>query len=103
MDSIGELNYRKNRVLKSVFHLYFCVIMNDYERIEKAIGFLQEHFKEQPDLDEVARAGTFKSIPFSKNVYAMGGGKPQKIFAIHQCGICKRIIEKRCVACNSKF
>ena len=29
--------------------------MTNYERIEKAIGYIKRHFQQQPDLDEVAR------------------------------------------------
>ena len=28
--------------------------MSDYERIEKAIGYITEHYREQPDLKRVA-------------------------------------------------
>ncbi len=29
--------------------------MTDYQRIEKAIGYINQHFRQQPDLDEVAK------------------------------------------------
>jgi len=48
------LKLSKFRVYIGGRGLYFCTVMTNYERIEKAIVYLKENFKEQPDLDEVA-------------------------------------------------
>ncbi|MEO6541221.1 MAG: methylated-DNA--[protein]-cysteine S-methyltransferase, partial [Ferruginibacter sp.] len=57
--------------------MYFC-IMTDYERIEKAIVFLQQNFKEQPDLDEVARQVYLSPFHFQRLFKDWAGVSPKK-------------------------
>ncbi len=52
--------------------------MNDYERIEKAIVYLKEHFKEQPDLDEVARQVHLSPFHFQRLFTEWAGVSPKK-------------------------
>jgi AraC family transcriptional regulator of adaptative response/methylated-DNA-[protein]-cysteine methyltransferase len=52
--------------------------MNDYERIEKAIGYIAANFKEQPDLDEVARQVHLGTFHFQRLFKEWAGVSPKK-------------------------
>ena len=50
----------------------------DYARIEKAIVYIREHFKEQPDLEELARAVGLSSYHFQRMFREWAGLSPKK-------------------------
>lgn len=50
----------------------------DYARIEKAIDFIREHFKEQPSLDDIARAVHVSPFHFQRMFRAWAGVSPKK-------------------------
>ncbi|MBL7731857.1 MAG: methylated-DNA--[protein]-cysteine S-methyltransferase [Chitinophagaceae bacterium] len=52
--------------------------MNDYQRIEKAILYLKDNFKEQPDLDEVARQVHVSPFHFQRMFKDWAGVSPKK-------------------------
>ena len=52
--------------------------MNDYEKIEKAIGYIADHFKEQPDLDEVAKQVHVSPFHFQRMFKEWAGVSPKK-------------------------
>ncbi len=52
--------------------------MIDYERIEKAIVFIKQNFKEQPDLDEVARQVHLSPFHFQRLFKDWAGVSPKK-------------------------
>lgn len=52
--------------------------MTDYERIEKAIVYLQQNFKEQPDLDEVAKQVYLSPFHFQRLFKDWAGVSPKK-------------------------
>lgn len=52
--------------------------MNDYDRIEKAIGYITGHFREQPDLDEVARQVHLSPFHFQRMFREWAGVSPKK-------------------------
>lgn len=52
--------------------------MTDYERIEKAIGYIKENFKEQPDLDEVAKQVYLSPFHFQRLFRDWAGVSPKK-------------------------
>jgi AraC family transcriptional regulator of adaptative response/methylated-DNA-[protein]-cysteine methyltransferase len=52
--------------------------MTDYERIEKAIVFLKNNFKGQPDLDEVARHVYLSPFHFQRLFKEWAGVSPKK-------------------------
>src|SRR4249920_2158919 len=52
--------------------------MTDYERIEKAIIFLKENFKEQPSLDEVAAQVYLSPFHFQRLFKDWAGVSPKK-------------------------
>ncbi|HMU73097.1 MAG TPA: AraC family transcriptional regulator, partial [Ferruginibacter sp.] len=53
-------------------------MINDYERIEKAIGYLKDHFKEQPDLEAVARQVHLSPYHFQRLFKDWAGVSPKK-------------------------
>src|SRR5262247_2600486 len=52
--------------------------MTDYERIEKAIGFINQEFRKQPDLDEVARQVYLSPFHFQRLFKEWAGVTPKK-------------------------
>lgn len=52
--------------------------MTDYERIEKAIVYIKENFKEQPDLDAVARQVHLSPFHFQRLFKDWAGVSPKK-------------------------
>ena len=52
--------------------------MNDYEKIEKAIYFIQQNFKEQPSLDEAASAVHLSPFHFQRMFKEWAGVSPKK-------------------------
>jgi AraC family transcriptional regulator of adaptative response/methylated-DNA-[protein]-cysteine methyltransferase len=70
--------FSKFRVLTQPAVAYFCIIMTDYERIEKAIVYLQQNFKEQPDLDEVAKQVFLSPFHFQRLFKDWAGVSPKK-------------------------
>jgi AraC family transcriptional regulator of adaptative response/methylated-DNA-[protein]-cysteine methyltransferase len=52
--------------------------MTDYERIEKAIHYLKENFKQQPELEEVARQVYLSPFHFQRLFKDWAGVSPKK-------------------------
>lgn len=52
--------------------------MTDYERIAKAISYISEHFKEQPDLDRVAKEVHLSRFHFQRLFEKWAGVSPKK-------------------------
>lgn len=52
--------------------------MTDYERIEKAIVYLKQNFKEQPDLDDVAKHVYLSPFHFQRLFKEWAGVSPKK-------------------------
>src|SRR5258707_10496437 len=50
----------------------------DYQRIEKAICYLQEHFLEQPDLSAIARAAHLSEFHFQRLFSRWAGVSPKR-------------------------
>ncbi|MEP7256468.1 MAG: methylated-DNA--[protein]-cysteine S-methyltransferase [Ferruginibacter sp.] len=53
-------------------------MITDYERIEKAIVYLKENFKEQPELDDVARQVHLSPFHFQRLFKDWAGVSPKK-------------------------
>jgi AraC family transcriptional regulator of adaptative response/methylated-DNA-[protein]-cysteine methyltransferase len=53
-------------------------MITDFERIEKAILFIKEHFKEQPELDEVAKQVYLSPYHFQRLFKNWAGVSPKK-------------------------
>lgn len=52
--------------------------MTNYERIEKAINYIHDHFQEQPDLDEVAKQVHLSPFHFQRLFKDWAGVTPKK-------------------------
>lgn len=69
----GWLNYAV-----SFIFVYMKTFFNNYYRIEKAIKYLVEHFKEQPNLDEIASYVGLSSSHFQRLFSEWAGISPKK-------------------------
>lgn len=52
--------------------------MNNYEKIATAIGYIQKHFKEQPDLDKIAASVHLSPFHFQRLFSEWAGVSPKK-------------------------
>lgn len=68
--------------------------MNDYARIEKAIGYIAGHFREQPDLDEVARQVHISPYHFQRMFVDWAGVSPKKFLQYISLGHAKSLLKK---------
>lgn len=68
--------------------------MTDYERIEKAIVFLKKNFKEQPDLNEVARQVHLSAFHFQKLFKDWAGVSPKKFLQFLSIEYAKGLLKK---------
>ena len=69
-------------------------LSKDYSRIEKAIYFLEENFKRQPDLKEMARSAGMSEFHFQRIFQRWAGISPKKFlqFLTKECA--KQLLEK---------
>lgn len=74
--------------------MYFCPIMTDYERIEKAIVYLKAHFREQPDLDEVARQVYLSPFHFQRLFKDWAGVSPKKFIQFMSVEYAKGLLKQ---------
>ena len=75
---LATKNFRNKRVANGVEAVYFYNMITDFERIEKAILFIKEHFKEQPELDEVAKQVHLSPYHFQRLFKNWAGVSPKK-------------------------
>lgn len=68
--------------------------MNDYARIEKAIGYIAGHFREQPDLDEVARQVHISPFHFQRMFVDWAGVSPKKFLQYISLEHAKSLLKK---------
>jgi len=68
--------------------------MNDYERIEKAIVYLKENFKEQPDLDDVARQVHLSPFHFQRLFKEWAGVSPKKFLQFISVEYAKNLLKQ---------
>lgn len=69
---------RKNRVGRYLVQFYFYIMNHAYTTIEKAIAYIRERFKEQPELDEIARHVHMSPYHFQRMFSAWAGISPKK-------------------------
>ena len=55
--------------------------MNNYERIQKAIEYLAVNFRQQPDLDEVARQVHVSPFHFQRMFKQWAGVTPKNFYS----------------------
>ena len=90
----------KFRVLRSAVTPYFCIVMNDYERIEKSIVHLKENFKEQPDLDDVAKQVHLSPFHFQRLFKEWAGVSPKKFLQFISVEYAKKLLKQNLMWCN---
>lgn len=66
----------------------------DYARIEKAIRFLEENFRHQPDLGEVARSVNLSEYHFQRMFRRWAGISPKRFVQFLTLGYAKKLLEK---------
>lgn len=68
--------------------------MTNYERIEKAIHYLKEHFREQPELDEVAKQVHLSPFHFQRLFREWAGVSPKKFLQFISVEYAKGLLKK---------
>lgn len=69
--------------------------MTDYERIEKAIIYLRDHFKEQPDLDEIAKQIHLSPFHFQRLFKEWAGVSPKKFLQYVSVEYAKDLLKQK--------
>ena len=77
--------------------------MTDYERIEKAIGFISQNFKDQPDLDEVAKQVYLSPFHFQRLFKEWAGVTPKKFLQYISLEHAKQLLEKKYTLADASF
>ncbi|MES2557608.1 MAG: methylated-DNA--[protein]-cysteine S-methyltransferase [Bacteroidota bacterium] len=65
---------------------------HDFDRIANAISYIQEHFREQPDLDEVAAHVNLSSFHFQRLFSNWAGVSPKKFLQYTSIEYAKRLL-----------
>ena len=69
-------------------------MITDYQRIEKAIVFLQQNFKEQPNLDTVAKQVHLSPFHFQRLFKDWAGVSPKKFVQFISIEYAKKLLQK---------
>jgi AraC family transcriptional regulator of adaptative response/methylated-DNA-[protein]-cysteine methyltransferase len=77
--------------------------MTDYQRIEKAIGFISENFRRQPDLDEVARQVYLSPFHFQRLLREWAGVTPKKFLQYISLEHAKHLLEQKHTLADVSF
>ena len=66
--------------------------MNTYQRIEKAINYMQAHFREQPDLDQIAEQAHLSAFHFQRLFTEWAGVSPKKFVQFLSVNYAKELL-----------
>jgi AraC family transcriptional regulator of adaptative response/methylated-DNA-[protein]-cysteine methyltransferase len=77
--------------------------MKDYERIEKAIVYLKENFKEQPDLDAVAKQVHLSPFHFQRLFREWAGVSPKKFLQFISVEYAKGLLKQNLSLADVSF
>ena len=69
--------------------------MHDYQRIEQAIRFIRENFREQPDLDEIARQIHLSPFHFQRLFKEWAGVSPKKFLQFTSIEYAKKLLQEQ--------
>jgi AraC family transcriptional regulator, regulatory protein of adaptative response / methylated-DNA-[protein]-cysteine methyltransferase len=69
--------------------------MTDYERIEKAIDYINQHFREQPNLDEVAKQVYLSPFHFQRLFKEWAGVTPKKFLQYISLEHAKQLLQQK--------
>ncbi|ASZ12355.1 methylated-DNA--[protein]-cysteine S-methyltransferase [Chitinophaga pendula] len=67
--------------------------MNNYDKIAHAIGYIKTHFKEQPDLDEIAESVYLSPFHFQRMFKEWAGVTPKKFLQYLTIGHAKKMLK----------
>ena len=77
--------------------------MTDYQRIQTAIEFITANFKQQPDLDEVARQVHVSPFHFQRMFKDWAGVSPKKFLQYISIQHAKKLLEQNNNIANTAF
>lgn len=77
--------------------------MTDYERIEKAISYINQHFRKQPDLDEVAKQIYLSPFHFQRLFKKWAGVTPKKFLQYISLEHAKQLLQQKHSLANVSF
>jgi AraC family transcriptional regulator of adaptative response/methylated-DNA-[protein]-cysteine methyltransferase len=77
--------------------------MKDYERIEKAIVYLKENFKDQPDLDEIAKQVHLSPFHFQRLFRDWAGVSPKKFLQFISVEYAKGLLKQKLSLADVSF
>jgi AraC family transcriptional regulator, regulatory protein of adaptative response / methylated-DNA-[protein]-cysteine methyltransferase len=69
--------------------------MHDYQRIEEAIRFIRENFREQPDLDQIARQIHLSPFHFQRLFKEWAGVSPKKFLQFTSIEYAKQLLQEQ--------
>ena len=69
--------------------------MQDYQRIEEAIRFIRENFRDQPDLDEIARQIHLSPFHFQRLFKDWAGVSPKKFLQFTSIEYAKKLLAEQ--------
>ncbi len=78
-------------------------MMNDYERIEKAIVYLKDNFREQPDLDAVAKQVHLSPFHFQRLFKEWAGVSPKKFLQFISVEYAKGLLKQDLSLSDASF
>ncbi|MFM9909839.1 MAG: bifunctional transcriptional activator/DNA repair enzyme AdaA, partial [Chitinophagaceae bacterium] len=81
--------------------LFYC--MTNYQRIEKAIKFIRENFKDQPDLDEVAKQVYLSPFHFQRLFKEWAGISPKKFLQYISIQHAKQLLQNNLSLADTSF
>jgi AraC family transcriptional regulator of adaptative response/methylated-DNA-[protein]-cysteine methyltransferase len=77
--------------------------MTDFQRIEKAIHFIKDHFKEQPELDEIAAHIHLSPFHFQRLFKDWAGVSPKKFLQYISVEYSKQLLDKQLSLSDTSF
>jgi AraC family transcriptional regulator of adaptative response/methylated-DNA-[protein]-cysteine methyltransferase len=77
--------------------------MHDYQRIEQAIRFIREHFREQPDLDEIASQIHLSPFHFQRMFKDWAGVSPKKFLQFTSIEYAKKLLAEQETLATASF
>ena len=75
----------------------------DYTRIEKAIGFINDNFKDQPSLEDIAKAVHVSPYHFQRMFNEWAGVSPKKFMQYISLGYAKDLLKNRMTVMDAAY
>jgi AraC family transcriptional regulator, regulatory protein of adaptative response / methylated-DNA-[protein]-cysteine methyltransferase len=75
----------------------------DYQRIEKAISYINENFRQQPDLEEVAKQVHLSPFHFQRMFRQWAGVTPKKFLQYISLEHAKQLLEQKHTLADASF